>query len=84
MIPIRMNQLNEAHPTLDQSSRQNAIRSVTTWPARIRPVKLKNFVGFVAQVSELGNTTLHSIGHLILTNTSSDLRVVRLHELHLI
>jgi hypothetical protein len=74
MIPVAMVQLNEAHPSLGQSARQQAVGSERT-VARPGAVHIQNRLRLFAHIHQFGYAGLHPERHLILRDTRQDFRI---------
>ena len=64
-----------ADATLDQPPSQQAMRRIRSRLPRILAVHLKRRVGFLGQIHQLRNGSLHPVRHLVLRNASLNLRI---------
>ena len=83
MIPASMIKLHEAHPTLDQTSRQQAIVRKRRF-ARLSAVLVEHLLRFLLQIHQLRHACLHPVGHLEGLDARVDLGVTHSVQLHLV
>ncbi len=84
MIPTRMVKLNEANASLGESSGKQAVGGEGAGRLDIFAVEFERLSRFTRQVHHLGNTGLHPVGHLVLSQPRLDFRIVNFLELFLL
>ena len=75
MIPPAVVELNESNPSFSEAPRHDAIGREGARRFGVVAVKLIRRFRLVTQVGEMGNTSLHSVGHFVLGDTGFDFRV---------
>ena len=84
VVPIAMEQLDEADAALRQTPGEQTIRRECSRRLRVFTVELEGVFGFLRQIGELRHRALHLVRHLVLDDAGGNLRVAELLELNLV
>ncbi len=72
VIPIGMEELDEADVSFRHAAGEDAIGGVAAWASRIGPVHFEDVLGFVGKVGEFGDGGLHPVGHFVLADAGGN------------
>src|SRR5262249_26351043 len=84
VVPVAMEELDEAYSAFGQPPRQQAIRREAARLLRILAIELEGTLWFFGNIGQLGNGCLHAEGHLILSDSCGDLRIAEFVQTDLI
>ena len=84
MVPALMIELDEPHTPLGQPPGQQTVGGKAAGILGIGTVTIEDMLGFVGKIGRLRDTRLHPVGHFIVGNAGSDLRIRRAGKLMLV